>query len=64
MTDRNFTMFDTAIGHCGIVWGERGINAVQLPMSNEDRTRTRIRQRYGEITETAPPADVQGAIEG
>ena len=31
MTDRNFTLFDTAIGACGIVWGERGINAVQLP---------------------------------
>ena len=64
MTDRNFALFDTAIGACGIVWGERGINAVQLPMSNEDRTRTRIRQRYAGITEISPPANVQTAIDG
>ncbi len=64
MTDRNFTLFETAIGHCGIVWGKRGITAVQLPMSSEDRTRTRIRQRYGEIEETSPSAGVQSAIDG
>ena len=64
MTDHNFMLFETAIGACGIVWGKRGINAVQLPMSSEEGTRTRIRQRYGEITEISPPADVQSAIEG
>jgi methylated-DNA-[protein]-cysteine S-methyltransferase len=25
MTGHHFTIFDTAIGRCGIVWGERGI---------------------------------------
>ena len=32
MTGHHFTIFDTAIGRCGIVWGERGITSVQLPM--------------------------------
>ena len=64
MTDYNFTLFETAIGHCGIVWGKGGINAVQLPMSSAERTRARIRQRYGEIAETSPPANVQSAISG
>ena len=59
-----FTLFDTAIGRCGIVWGERGINAVQLPMSTEDKTRARIRQRYGGIAEASPPTEVQRAIDG
>jgi methylated-DNA-[protein]-cysteine S-methyltransferase len=57
-------MFDTAIGSCGIAWGERGVVAVQLPMSNEEKTRKRIHQRFGDIEETAPPAAVQGAIDG
>jgi methylated-DNA-[protein]-cysteine S-methyltransferase len=66
MTGQNFAIFDTAIGRCGIVWGARGINGVQLPMGSEDktRTRTRIRQRHGEIAETPPPAQVQSAIDG
>src|SRR3954454_11389293 len=64
MTDHHFALFDTAIGRCGIAWGPRGINAVQLPMGSEDKTRARIRQRYGDIAEAAQPAQVQGAIEG
>ena len=32
MNGQYFAIFDTAIGRCGIAWGERGINAVQLPM--------------------------------
>src|SRR3979490_2086812 len=54
MTDQHFTIFDTAIGRCGIAWGPRGINAVQLPMGSEDKTRARLRQRHGDIAEAAP----------
>ena len=64
MTGFSYAIFDTAIGRCGVVWGERGINAVQLPMSNEDKTRARIRQRHGDIAEAPPPAEVQSAIDG
>jgi methylated-DNA-[protein]-cysteine S-methyltransferase len=64
MTSHSFTLFDTAIGHCGIVWGARGVVAVQLPMSSEDKTRGRIRQRYGDVAEAPPPAEVQSAIDG
>ena len=49
MTSHSFAIFDTAIGRCGIVWGARGINGVQLPMGSEDKTRTRIRQSHGDI---------------
>ncbi|MFT6673686.1 MAG: methylated-DNA-[protein]-cysteine S-methyltransferase, partial [Afipia broomeae] len=26
-----FALFDTAIGRCGIAWGDRGLLGVQLP---------------------------------
>jgi methylated-DNA-[protein]-cysteine S-methyltransferase len=57
-------LFDTPIGICGIEWSTRGINGVQLPMGSDEKTRTRIRQRHGDITETPPTAEVQVAIEG
>ena len=63
MTGYYFAIFETAIGSCGIVWGTRGINGVQLPMGSEDKTRSRIFQRYGDLAEAPPPADVQHAIE-
>lgn len=63
MTGQQFAIFDSAIGPCGIIWGERGISGVQLPMGSEEKTRNRIRQRDGEVTEAAPPSEVQTAID-
>jgi methylated-DNA-[protein]-cysteine S-methyltransferase len=63
MAGQSFAIFDTAIGPCGIVWGERGISGVQLPMSNEEKTRKRILQRNGDIPEAEPTAEVGCAIE-
>ena len=64
MTGQHFAIFDTAIGPCGIVWGERGITGVQLPMGTEEKTRKRIHQRNGEVPEAEPPAEVRRAIDG
>src|SRR5438445_689143 len=64
MTGQHFAIFDTAIGPCGIVWGERGITGVQLPMGSDDKTRNRIHQRDGNVSEAAPTAEVRHAIEG
>jgi methylated-DNA-[protein]-cysteine S-methyltransferase len=63
MTDQHFALFDTPIGVCGIEWGPRGINGLQLPMGSDDKTRTRVRQRHGDISETAPTTEVQIAID-
>ena len=54
MTDQHYALFDTPIGICGIEWGPRGINGLQLPMGSDEKTRARIRQRHGDISETAP----------
>src|SRR3981081_2234890 len=64
MTDHRFAIFDTAIGRCGIAWGPRRINAVQLQMPGEAKTRARHGQRYTDIAEAPPPAEVQHAIDG
>jgi methylated-DNA-[protein]-cysteine S-methyltransferase len=63
MTDQHFALFDTPIGICGIEWGPRGINGLQLPMGGDEKTRARIRQRRGDIAEAAPTEQVQGAID-
>ena len=64
MTGKNFAIFDTAIGSCGIVWGPRGINAVQLPMGSEEKTRARIRQRCNDVAEARAPTEVRRAMDG
>jgi methylated-DNA-[protein]-cysteine S-methyltransferase len=64
MTGHHFVIFDTAIGRCGIVWGDRGVTSVQLPMGDENKTRTRLQQRHDDLVETPPTAKVQSAIDG
>ncbi len=64
MTDQHFALFETAIGMCGIGWGPRGINGVQLPMGSREKTVARIRQRRHDAVESEPTADVRHAIEG
>ena len=64
MTGQHYAIFDTPIGACGVVWGDRGVSGVQLPMGSEDKTRKRILQRNGDVTEAAPTAEVQHAIDG
>jgi methylated-DNA-[protein]-cysteine S-methyltransferase len=63
MTAQQFAIFDSPIGACGVIWGERGITGVQLPMGSEEKTRGRIHQRNGDIPEGEPPAAVKRAIE-
>jgi methylated-DNA-[protein]-cysteine S-methyltransferase len=59
-----FTLFDTAIGRCGIAWGERGIAGVQLPESGEPATRARLVRRFPGAREAAPPGEARRALEG
>src|SRR6058998_1428977 len=64
MTTTGFTLFDTAIGRCGIAWISRGICGVQLPESDERRTRARLLRRCPQAREVPPPPEVQRAIDG
>lgn len=64
MAGRGYTIFDTAIGRCGIAWGEAGVAGVQLPELREIETRKRLFQLYPDAREMRPPAEIELAIEG
>jgi methylated-DNA-[protein]-cysteine S-methyltransferase len=63
MTSPGFALFDTAIGRCGIAWGANGICGVHLPEATPSATRRRMRLRHPNLSESAPPAPVQRAID-
>jgi methylated-DNA-[protein]-cysteine S-methyltransferase len=64
MTAYGFTLFDTAIGRCGVAWSDRGLVGVQLPEASEANARERMLQRFPAAAETPPPPQVQRAIDG
>jgi methylated-DNA-[protein]-cysteine S-methyltransferase len=64
MLGRAYIIFDTAIGRCGIAWGQSGIVGVQLPEAREIETRRRLFKLYPEARETRPTPNAEAAIEG
>ena len=52
-----YALFDTTIGRCGLLWGEHGITAAQLPEKTDAATRTRL-LRHCPIAEEAPPPKI------
>jgi methylated-DNA-[protein]-cysteine S-methyltransferase len=58
-----FTLFATAVGRCGIVWGAHGIRAVQLPEADERRTRGRILRAVPQARPGRPPPVVRRVID-
>ena len=63
MTAYGFTLFDTPVGRCGIAWGDRGVVGIQLPEAGEFETRERMLHRFPAAAETAPPPEVQQALD-
>jgi methylated-DNA-[protein]-cysteine S-methyltransferase len=63
MSALGVTLFDTAIGRCGIAWGGRGIVGVQLPEAHEGATRARLLRRFPDAREDAPPPAVRRAVD-
>src|SRR5262245_36463885 len=61
MTSR-FALFDTAIGSCAIVWGERGILGLQLPSADETSTIARLKRRYRDAEQGEPTPEVRKTI--
>ena len=58
-----FTLFDTPIGVCGVVWSARGIAGVQLPEASAGKTRARLAQRFPAVPAGTPPPAVRRAVE-
>jgi len=64
MVGRGYSIFDTAIGRCGVIWSATGVVAVQLPEAREIDTRRRIFQVHPEAREQRPSQNAELAIEG
>jgi methylated-DNA-[protein]-cysteine S-methyltransferase len=63
MSECEFTLFDTAVGRCGIAWGAGGIVGVQLPERHDNATRRRLLRRYPAACEATPPPAIRYAID-
>jgi methylated-DNA-[protein]-cysteine S-methyltransferase len=60
----HYTLFDTAIGMCALVWGERGLVGVLLPDGNRARMQASVSRRFpGAVLAPATP-EIQHAIDG
>jgi methylated-DNA-[protein]-cysteine S-methyltransferase len=61
---RGYTIFDTAIGRCGIAWSDTGVVGIQLPEAREIETRGRLFRMFPEARELRPSPNTEIAIEG
>lgn len=59
----SFSMFETTIGAGGIAWGDDGITGVQLPEPEAAQVRARLRRRFPDAREVAPPPAIGAVIE-
>jgi methylated-DNA-[protein]-cysteine S-methyltransferase len=59
----HFTLFETAIGRCGMVWSARGIAGVQLPERSEAATRNRLLRRFPGACDGEPTAQLRRVID-
>ena len=58
-----FALFDTPLGACALAWGPRGLIGVQLPEDQgEAATRARMRRRFANLPEAAPPESARRAM--
>jgi methylated-DNA-[protein]-cysteine S-methyltransferase len=57
-----FALFETAIGACGIAWGEAGIAGLQLPEATRSAAWARLARRFPRLERADPPVGIAGAI--
>lgn len=64
MAEFGYALFDTALGCCGVAWGEHGLRAVQLPEADAATARARLLRRAPGAVQGTPPLLAQQAIAG
>lgn len=63
MQKLEYHLFDTAIGACGLVWGDHGLAGVQLPQASHGAAKAKLERRFPQATDAEPPPAIQGVIE-
>jgi len=61
---RGYTIFDTALGRCGIAWSDAGVVGLQLPEARELETLRRLFRLFPDARELRPPPEIEPAIDG
>ena len=64
MSAAGFTLFETAIGACALVWGEAGLVGAFLPERDAAALRARVVKKFPEAAEAEPPLPVREAVVG
>jgi methylated-DNA-[protein]-cysteine S-methyltransferase len=65
MNTPSATLFDTAIGRCGIAWATTGVRAVSFPEASDEKTLARLRRRAPDALVTSDiPAEIAAVIAG
>jgi len=52
------TLFDTALGRCGLAWGEAGLRAVSFPHQSDEETRRNLRRYAPGAAEAEPTEEI------
>jgi methylated-DNA-[protein]-cysteine S-methyltransferase len=63
MTTTCFTLFETAIGLCGLAWRGETIVGVLLPEGGADKSRARLQRRFADLAEAEPTPLIKDLIE-
>jgi methylated-DNA-[protein]-cysteine S-methyltransferase len=63
MPQHGFTLFETPIGTCGLVWKDETVVGLRLPEANPAATRARIKRRWAGAEEQMPTPAVQQIID-
>ncbi|MCR6486635.1 methylated-DNA--[protein]-cysteine S-methyltransferase [Amycolatopsis sp. OK19-0408] len=58
------TVFDTAIGVCGLAWRDDVVIGTSLPSGGAAATRAWLLQRFPDAVEGPPPAAARAAVDG
>jgi methylated-DNA-[protein]-cysteine S-methyltransferase len=62
MPEQGFTVFDTALGACGVAWNERGLTRVLLPDGSKEKIRSRLQRQFPRSRDADPPAHIVRGI--
>lgn len=60
--ETHHTLFETALGLCGVAWNDRGLAGVQLPEKDRAATEQRLATKSGSAGTAEPPAWVQTLV--
>jgi methylated-DNA-[protein]-cysteine S-methyltransferase len=60
----SFTLFDTAIGRCGLAWRGSKVVGFALPGASDAATQEQLSRRHPGAAPAGPPPEIADAVEG